>query len=135
MADKEREKNYNRGTYDLTVNIDPTYETGSGYYTEDIADMLGVLNKTNSNPNKRLIDAIAKFYRLESSGGRHSTAYPNSNGGTGYSQHTKYKYDDEAVDFFRNKITLCCKGYKTIGIFNFCGVDFRLKSPESWDIF
>ncbi|MNV56997.1 hypothetical protein D3C71_1493070 [compost metagenome] len=96
--------------------------------------MLGVMNKTNDNPNKRLIEAIVKFYsrRIKASGMKSTTSERESNGGYGVSSYDKLMYDDNAVEFIRGRIQSKCSEYPVLQRFSLCGVDFRLKNPEDW---
>lgn len=134
--DNEKTKTFYRGTHDLKVTIHTPVEHGKGYYTEDIAEMLGVINTTNSNPNKRLIDAIVKFYsnRCMPSGGKSTMSERESNGGYGASFYTKSRFDDAVVEFIRGRIETKCREYDHVGVFELCGVKFRLQNPNDWDI-
>jgi hypothetical protein len=111
-----------RYTHPLITEVD-TSETGSGYFCEEIAEMLGVLNKTNDNPNKKLIKKIAEFLDLNPSGYRESEVYNSSNGGIGYHLHQKPKYSVEQIELIKRVIQACDVSPK--GYCKFEGVTFR----------
>lgn len=110
-----KKKTIDRYFCSIETEID-TEEIGEGYFCSEIAEMCGVFNKTNNNPNKKLIKEIADFYQLKPSGFKYSNIYNTSNNSPyGYHSHETPMYDGQELDFIRNVIKDCdisdSKGY------------------------
>ena len=74
------------------------YNKGDGYICEDIALGMGVLNKTNKNPNKKLIKRVAEYAKIKKSGEIRTEVYNESNGSmNGFHENIKLKYSTDAI--------------------------------------
>lgn len=91
---KKITKRYNG---DLETAIDDGEEFGFGMYCDELAEKLGVVNKGNNNPKGQVIKSIAKFMKLEPTGGfRQIVENTLVNGGTtGGHINFKPRYSDE----------------------------------------
>ncbi|PLT33634.1 hypothetical protein [Bacillus sp. V5-8f] len=90
--------------------------------------MCGVLNKTNDNPNKKLIKKIANEFGLKPSGYIYSDIYNRSNGSQyGYHPKEKPMFDGEELEFIR-KFVKACDVSDSKGYYYFIDVAFRKDS-------
>lgn len=101
-----------RENYNLEQTCE-VYQYGEGILPEDIAKAAGIYNKTNNNPNKRLINEVAKDLGLEPSGITMTEWTNTSNGGMGAHISEKYQYDPSDIkkihDYIRENSVLVKK--------------------------
>jgi hypothetical protein len=118
-----------RGGYDLHRDT-TTQEIGDGYFCEEIADKIGLLNSTNDNPNRLLVKYVAEKLFLKPSGSISGEIIHQSNGSMcGVHPFVKNKYNDKHIDMILGEVN---RKKRWVGgnIFQYDTKKFKIRKDE-----